>query len=49
MNTINCKLKIMHSITMSLFSAILWQEQVTFDEMIMMSTLYYTNILSWIF
>ena len=28
---------------------ILWQEQVTFDEMIMMFALYQTNTLSWIF
>ena len=31
------------------FSAISWQELVTFDEMIVMSTLYYTNTLSLIF
>jgi hypothetical protein len=29
-------------------SAISWPEQVTFDEMVM-STLYYTNMLSWNF
>ena len=31
------------------FQLYLWQEQVTFDEMIMISTFYYTNTLSWIF
>ena len=30
-------------------SAIAWREQVTFYDMIMMSALYYTNTLSWIF
>jgi hypothetical protein len=30
-------------------SAISWWEQVTFDEMIMMSALYWINLLSWIF
>jgi len=30
-------------------SGISWREQVTFDEMMMISTLYKTNTLSWIF
>jgi hypothetical protein len=30
-------------------SAISWREQVTFDEMMMMSALYYINMLSWLF
>ena len=34
---------------MSIFSAISWQEQVTFHEMMMMSALYYTNTRNWIF
>ena len=34
---------------MSNISAISWQEQATFDEMIMMSALYETNTLSLIF
>jgi len=34
---------------MSMFSAISWREQVNFnEEMMMMSTLYYNNKLSWI-
>ena len=31
------------------FQAISWREQVTFDEMIMISALYQTYTLSWIF
>jgi len=31
------------------FSAISCREQVIFDEMMMMSTLFLTNMLSWIF
>jgi hypothetical protein len=34
---------------MSNFSAIPWREQVTFDEMMMISALYYINTRSWIF
>jgi len=34
---------------MSNISAILWLEQVTFDEMMMMSALYLTCTLIWIF
>jgi hypothetical protein len=30
-------------------SAISWREQFTFDEMMMMSALYYINMLSWLF
>jgi hypothetical protein len=31
------------------FSAVSWQEQITFVETMLMSALYYTNMLSWIF
>ena len=33
---------------MSNYSAISWQEQTTFDENMMMSALFWTNMLGWI-
>ena len=33
----------------AIFSAVLWWEQLIFNEMMMKSALHYINILSWIF